>query len=127
MATSKAPKYDRLCKQGKTYTDGFAYTDSYGNPVDYSDYTARIEIRSAIPTSASTVGDDDVLITLTTENDGITIDGHKVLIDIDAETTATFPVGTYYWELELIASDGYIPYIMEPSKFKVTQEVTLNA
>jgi hypothetical protein len=127
MAITKKPKYPRLCKQGKTYTDGFLYNDEFGNPVDYSDYIARIEIRSSFPDEDSETNDDDVLITLTTENGGITIDGNRVLIRIESNVTSTFPIGTYYWELELVSSDDppYIPYLMEPSTFKVTGEVTL--
>lgn len=126
MAITKRPKYPRICKQGKTYKDIFGYKGSNEEYLDLSDYTARIEIRSQAPSSTSTAGDEDVLITLTTENGMITIDGGIVTMEIDAETTATFPVGPYLWELELVRSDGYIPYLMEPSSFKVTQEITLN-
>ena len=125
MAITKKPKFPRICPQGKTYRDMMRFYDVYKNPVSYAGYTARIEIRSALPDGDSTAGDDDVLITLTTD-DYITVDEHEVSIVIPASVTETFPVGVYYWELELISSGGEIPYLMEPSTFKVSQEVTLN-
>lgn len=126
MAITKKAKYPRICKQGKTYKDAIGYKGSNGEYLDLSDYTGRIEVRSQAPSATSVAGDEDVLITLTTENGMITIDGGIVRMEIDADTTATFPIGPYLWELELVRSDGYIPYIMEPSAFKVTQEITLN-
>ena len=125
MAISKKPKFPRICPQGKTYRDIMRFYDEYRNPVSFADYVARIEVRSALPDGDSVAGDDDVLITLTTD-DGITIEEHEVSIIIPASVTETFPVGVYYWELELVGPNGEIPYIMEPSTFKVRQEVTLN-
>jgi hypothetical protein len=128
MATAKAPKFKRFCQQGKTYRDGFEFNDKYENPIDYSEYSARIEIRTAIPTETSTPGDSDVLVTLSTETGEIVINNNRVSITIDSEVTATFPVNTYFWELELFSADDppYIPTIMQPSSFVVTPEVTLN-
>lgn len=128
MAKVKAPKFKRYCQQGKTYKDGFALSDKYNNPVDYSDYNARIEIRTALPTESSTPGDSDVLATLSTETGEITITGNRILIVIDSDVTATFPTGPYFWELELFNSDDppHIPTIMSPSSFVVTAEATLN-
>lgn len=128
MAKSKAPKFKRYCKQGKTYTDGFYFKDKYKNPIDYSDYSARIEIRTAIPTETSTPGDDSVILTLTSADGDIVIVGNKVTITIDSERTAALEVGSYFWELELFNGDDppHIPTIMEPSPFVVTPEVTLN-
>lgn len=129
MATAKAPKFKRYCQQGKTYRDGFVFNDSYGNPINYSSYSARIEIRTALPSETSTPGDSEVLATLTSADGDITITNNRVTIVIDSEVTATFPVGSYFWELELFSSDDppYVPTIMSPSSFVVTAEVTLNA
>lgn len=128
MATVKAPKFKRYCQQGKTYKDGFAFADKYGNPVDYSDYNARMEIRTALPTEDSTPGDSEVIATLTTDDGQITIEANRVIIVIDSEVTATFPTGSYFWELELYSSDDppHVPTIMSPSSFVVTPEATLN-
>jgi hypothetical protein len=127
MAIHKKPKFPRLCPKGKTYTDTWTFKDKHGEIIDRTGWTARIEIRSEIPGTDAEPADASVLVTLTTENGGITINGGTVHITIDAETTADFAVGSYVWDLELIRpGDGFIPYIMEPSSFKVTPEVTLN-
>lgn len=127
MALAKKDKYPRFCKQGKTYKDAFGFSDSNREPLDLTGYSARMEVRRSLPTSTSTAGDSEVIVSLSTDNGMITIDAGVVYMEIDAETTATFEVGSYFWELELVRdSDGYIPTIMEPSAFKVTQEITLN-
>jgi hypothetical protein len=129
MALKKKPKLPRLCPQGKTYTDSLGFKDKNGNYVSYLGYTARIEIRKETPVlGESTPGDADVLITLTTENGYITVGETFVTISIPASVTATFPVDTYVWELELFSPDAtpFVPYLMQPSNFKVIQESTLN-
>lgn len=128
MAKSKAAKFKRYCKQGKTYKDGFYFKDKYKNPIDYSDYSARMEIRRSLPTADSTPGDTDVILTLTSADGDIVVSGNKVSITIDSQRTAALEVGSYFWELELFNSDDppHVPTIMEPSSFVVTPEVTLN-
>jgi len=125
MAIRKKPKYDRICPQGKTYTDRYGLLTKQRNPIDYTGYSARIEIRSVIPDDDSTPGDDDVILSISTD-DYITIDEHIVTIVLPPSITAALDVGTYWWELELISPSGEIPYFMSPSKFKVVSEVTLN-
>ena len=125
MAITKKPKFDRICPQGKTYTDRLGFFDAYRNPISYSGYTARIEIRSELPTATSEAGDADVVLSLSTD-DYISIDEHSVTISIPPSVTEALAVGTYFWELELVGPGGEIPYFMSPSKFKVVSEVTLN-
>ena len=129
MALSKKPKLPRICPQGKTYSDSLGFKDKNGNYVSYLGYTARIEIRSEAPTlGTSEPNDSGVLIALTTENGYITVGENFVTITIPAAVTATFPTGNYLWELELFSPDAtpFVPYLMQPSKFTVVQESTLN-
>lgn len=128
MPVAAKPKYPLLCKQGKTFSDVLYLKDEHGNPINLTGYTATIEIRSELPDEDSEAGDASVVATLTTENGGIEIDAEKgkISLFISDEDTAEFTApSTNYWELELTSADGIVPYVMEPSKFKVTAEVNL--
>lgn len=124
MALSKKPKQKVYCRQGKTFRHIFYFQDEYGNFADLSGYTARLEVRTAFPDDNSTAEDDDVLIRLET-GDGITIDGKKMTVEIDAAITAEFDDGSYFWEPELIAPNGDVIDFIAPSSFVVLPEVTL--
>ena len=127
MALTKRSKQKLICPQGKTFRCVIRFNDSNGNIIDLTDYTARIEIRDALPTVDSVADDDNVIFALTTENGGIDIDPllGKVSLFIAKEDTASFPVASYFWELELISGNDETPYIMAPSAFSVLGEVTL--
>lgn len=129
MALVKKDKKDVICPQGKTFQLSVYAKDPVTNKItDLTGYEARVEVRSVLPTPDNEPSDEDVLVRLTSGDGDITFtpESGKVVITIDADITATFPVGTYYWELELErTSDGFVPYIMAPSKFKVLNEVTL--
>lgn len=127
MALSKLPKLKLYCRQGKTFRHPFYFSDQYENITDLSGYTARMEVRTEFPDEDSTAEDADVLIRLETGGDGITIDGPKgeLVIEIDADTTATFPEGSYVYEPELITPSGDVVDFIAPSSFVVLPEVTL--
>ena len=129
MAKSKRSKISVICPQGKTFLYNIYWRDPFGKAILLDGYSARSEIRTVFPTlGISEAGDDDVIYSMTTDNGRIEIDedAGKISINIPAEDTANFPVGVYFWELELIDPEGYVPYIMDVSKFKVVTEVTLN-
>lgn len=115
MALSKKPKLKMFCTQGETFRHTFYFQDEYGNYADLTGFTARMEIRSS---------DDDLLIRLET-GDGITIEGKKMTVEIDATTTAGFATATYSYEPELIAPSGDVIKYFAPSPFVVLPEVTL--
>ena len=127
MALAKKSKQKLICPQGKTFRLVMNFSDSNGAVIDLTDYTARIEIRDTFPTATSVADDANVIFALTTENGGIDIDPllGKVSLFIAKEDTASFPVASYFWELELISGSGETPYIMAPSAFSVLGEVTL--
>lgn len=125
MAEKPKPKIPLLCPQGKTFQRVIIGQSSDGEIWDLTNWKARIEIRSSLPQDPNS----EVLILLTTENGGIMIETinneSRVIIRMDARTTASFPVGSYIWELELEDASGFVPYLMAPSKFKVVAENTV--
>lgn len=125
MSETPKPKKDLICPQGKTFRRTIVGRGAGGSIWNLTNYSARIEVRNLLPTDPNS----EVLVRLTTENGGIEIDTvedeSRLVIKIEAEVTATFPVGNYIWELEVESPDGEVPYLMSPSKFKVLAENTL--
>lgn len=125
MAEKPRPRHDLLCPQGKTFRRTIAGRMPNGDIWDLTGWKARIEIRTVLPFNSDSV----VLKRLTTETDGLeirTINNESFIdISIEATETAAFPIGSHFWELEIENDDGFVPYIMAPSRFKVVAENTL--
>lgn len=79
----------------------------YNKPVDLSDYTARMQIRPKLEDTA-------IIIELTTENGGITINSinRTVNLNIPAEVTSAFIFNSAVYNLEMISSGGQVTSII---------------
>ena len=111
-----AVNYDLTIEQGATFCQKFVWKDSEEVPVDLSTYTARMQIRTSCHTDA-------LLVSLTSAS-GITLgsDG-SILIEIDAITTAGFPIVKGHYDLELISVDDTVTRLVQGSVV-VSGEVT---
>ena len=91
---------DICIKKGATFTLPITYKDDDGLPIDLTNYTAKMQIRTS-PTST------EVIVDLTTENGGIIIDADLglVTIYIDSDTTAA---------LDALACGAYDFFIFLP-------------
>jgi hypothetical protein len=109
-------KYNMICPQGATFAKQLTYAID-GDPVDLTTYTARMQVREK-HTSKTAV------VSLTTENGGITLGDDEGTIDlyITDENTTTIPAKDYVYDIELISS-GEVYRLLE-GKFIVTPEVT---
>lgn len=78
----------------------------YNEPVDISEYTARMQIREKL---ASTT----VLHELTTENYGVILDNTNktITLNISAADTANFTFKSAVYSLELVNGDVVVPFI----------------
>lgn len=78
----------------------------YNQPIDLTGYTARMQIREKLSSTA-------VVKELTTENSGITIDpvNYTISINISAVDTALFNFKTAVYSLELVKADVVLPFI----------------
>ena len=87
------------------YTAGSGILE-YNQPVDLTDYTARMQIREKITSST-------VIKELTTANGGITIDNTNktISIYISAADTALFTFKTAVYSLELVNGALVLPFI----------------
>jgi tRNA threonylcarbamoyladenosine modification (KEOPS) complex Pcc1 subunit len=87
-----------------------AYTSGgvleYNQPVDLSQYTARMQIREKVSSTT-------VIKELTTQNSGIVIDNtaKTITLKISAADTAQFTFKSAVYSLELVNADVVVPFI----------------
>jgi len=116
--------YNITCEQGSTFSRIITveYPDpddaSVMLPWDFTDYTARMQIRRTIESTA-------VMIELTTENNGIeytdAVNGEATVRMTSAETAALETSGVY--DLEIISSSGDVSKLIKGT-FTLLPEVT---
>jgi len=119
-----AGKHNFLCEQGATFDPVITWRQAAnedgtpGDPVDVTGYIARMQVR---PTIASAT----VTISLTTENDRITLGGvnGEISLLIEDEDTADLVPGSYKYDLELESAGGTVTRLLK-GNFKVDPEVT---
>jgi hypothetical protein len=118
-----AGKYNILCEQGSTFSRVLLIEQpttedpTVFEPYDLTDHTARMQVRRTIDSST-------VLVSLTTENGRITIDGQTGQIGLfmsDVVTSAITSSGVY--DLEIIDDNGNVSRVIEGT-FTLSQEVT---
>jgi hypothetical protein len=118
--SAPAGLYNIVADQGSTFSRTVLWRDPAKKPILLRGYTARMKVRE-------TASNPTVLLELTTENDGISLEeatGHINLYITD-EVMATIPEGKYLYDLELVApsSNKYIYKILR-GNFVVRTEVT---
>lgn len=110
--------YDIKIDQGATYRQEFIWKDSAGDPIDLTSYTARMQIRRKV---SSTAAEHEA----TTENSGIAITAGtgSVVVTISATDTAAFEFTKGVYDLELISGSGVVTRLLEGT-VEVSPEVT---
>lgn len=115
-----AERVDLQHDQGATFYRRFVWMNDAATPtaVNVSTYTARMHVRE-------TVDADTTVLELTTENDGITLGGADGYVDlfISADDTAALDPGSYRYDIELVAADGFVTRLAE-GKLRIRPEVT---
>lgn len=103
-----AQREDFTIEQGTTWSRQLICKDADGQVVNISGYTARMQVRATIKSTT-------VLLNLTTENGGITIDGANGAVNLlvtPAMTTGiTEPRGDY--DIELVDTDSHVTRILK--------------
>lgn len=109
--------YNIVCDQGATFNRIFTWQDSSGIPINLTNYTARMQVRDTV-SSVST------LLSLTTENGGISLGGAAgtVTIIASATQTAAIAAGCYVYDIELVF-DAVVTRLVQ-GQFTVDAEVT---
>tara|TARA_B100001094_G_C18190622_1_gene806924 strand:+ start:1326 stop:1670 length:345 start_codon:yes stop_codon:yes gene_type:complete len=111
-----AGAYDITCEQGATFSRSLTVKDSNGDARNLSGFTARMHVRRTVSSSST-------LITLTTENNRITLNSSgQITLSISAADTAAITDGGVY-DLEIISSGGAVERVVE-GNFYLDLEVT---
>jgi hypothetical protein len=113
-----AGSYDIYIEQGATLSLPIVWKDSAGTIINITGYTARMQVRQSVNSST-------ILLTATTENGKLVIDGSagKVTISLSATDTAAITWLTGVYDLELVSSGGVVTRLLEGSVV-VSREVT---
>jgi len=105
--------------QGATFSRAISYLQANGSPRDLTDYTARMQIRTAVG--------GDLIVELNTENGGIIIEGllGRVTMTMGSAETAALPATTGVFDLELSSPDAtpVVTRLLEGT-VTITPEVT---
>ena len=108
-------KYNMICPQGATFSKTLTWTIN-DVAVDLTGYTARMQARDKF-------GGDCIVVDITTENGGITLDDEEnINLLIDDVNTSNIKAKDYVYDLEL--DSGSEVYRVIEGKFIVTPEVT---
>lgn len=100
--------YNTFIDQGATWQRVIIYNDSNGDPVNITNNTAAMQLRTS-PLA------NNAVLTLTTENGGISIVGGlgKLTITASATQTAALKPQKYTYDLELYSPGGIVTRLMQ--------------
>ena len=95
-----ASTYNTVIDQGADWFLNVTWEDTTGQPIDITDFTAALQLRTS-PLARV------VSLNLTTENDGISLNGPLGVVSIHAtnEQTALLTPQRYTYDLELYSHD----------------------
>jgi hypothetical protein len=118
--SAPAGLHNIIADQGSTFSRTVVWRDPAKKPIFLRGYAARMKVRLASDSS-------EVVLNLTTENDGITLGetNGQINLYVSDETMATIAEGKYLYDLELIgpSSNLYVYKILR-GNFVVRPEVT---
>lgn len=117
MATGK---YNIVILQGATYSRTINWKDVEQDPIDITDYTARMHIRPELESS-------DILLQLTTENGRIEItdpENGQFRIQLTAAETDELDFEDAVYDLELVAPGGEPVFRLLRGKARVSLQIT---
>lgn len=105
--TSLAATYGFTADKGATFSQQIKWKDATRTPINLTGYTAVMTIRQKT-TNPVTV------LTLTTENGGITLGGAEgtIRIDITAAQTDAIVAGPYTYTLEVTSSSNEVTRLL---------------
>ncbi len=112
-----AATVDIVIEQGSTFSHQFIWQNADRNAINLTGYTARMMIREKVTSTT-------VLVTLTTENGGITLGGVSGTVDllISATDTAALTILKMVYDLELVT--GATVTRLTEGRCSLSREVT---
>lgn len=110
------PTYDIVLDQGADTERAFVCLDGNGDPMDFSGYSARMQIRSS-------VWSGKVIDDLSTDNGRLAFSGAKIVASFPHDITSVYPGGRSVYDLEIVSGDGMV-YRLLKGAFVVSSEVS---
>lgn len=103
--------------QGSTWIQTIIYKDSNDDPIDLTNYSAKMEIKE----SYKKCGPSFSYLTISTNTGEIVIDGPTgtITITVDYETTQALRPGVYVYDFDIISPD-VTPVVTRLLEGKVT-------
>lgn len=113
-----AADYDILIEQGATFVLPITWKDPNGDPIDITNYSARMQIRRTVKAS-------EVLLSLTSDDGDIELGGvaGTIVVTIPATVTDTLLVTRGVYDLELESDSGVVTRLIQ-GVATVSPEVT---
>lgn len=112
-------RFDLTINQGATLSLVATWKDQAGTAINLTGYTARLNVRE-------TYASGTAILTLTTENGGITLGGSAGTITLSASATTTAALTAPFsgvYDLELVSGGGVVTRLLEGAA-TVSPEVT---
>lgn len=125
-----AGKYSFIIEQGSTYQSELVYKDSAGEPIDLTDYSARMQIRPSpgsttlYLTLSSSIGPDGSGLNLNGLNGSTPKTSGSIGIIISAYSSSLLTFDQAVYDLELY-SGSFVTRIIE-GRVQLSKEVTTN-
>ena len=125
-----AGKYSFIIEQGSTYQSELIYKDSAGEPIDLTDYSARMQIRPSpgsttlYLTLSSSLGPDGSGLNLNGLNGSTPKTSGSIGIIISAYSSSLLTFDQAAYDLELY-SGSFVTRIIE-GRVQLSKEVTTN-
>lgn len=125
-----AGKYSFIIEQGSTYQSELVYKDSAGEPIDLTDYSARMQIRPSpgsttlYLTLSSSLGPDGSGLNLNGLNGSTPKTSGSIGIIISAYSSSLLTFDQAAYDLELY-SGSFVTRIIE-GRVQLSKEVTTN-
>ena len=134
MATANldiAEKLDIICKRGDSFNMTITMTDSAGEPINLTDYTFSMEVKSkrvsngrASGTTLPVVYEETILANSDITN-SVTVESGQVTFTVGASTMKTIDPGVYVYDIQY-DNTTEVRTILE-GLFKINPDVSLTA
>lgn len=129
-----AGRYSFVIEQGATTDFEIQYTDSSGNPVDLTDYSGRLQVKSGYAqdsgelflTLSSSINSDGTGLNFSGSNGSTPPTSGSIGIYIAACTSSALTFNEAKYDLEIYSGSGHCPYTIRllEGNVKLSKQVT---
>ena len=106
-----AQKVNIVIDQGTTFNTDYTFTDENDNPIDFSNYQGRSQLRKTYSSSTA------YTFTVGLANNGV------ISLSMNANTTSSISPGRYLYDLEVVDQSNVVSRLVE-GIVTVTPEIT---